>query len=163
MLDAASDLKMPAQPPRMGAGAGVQMRYDSTRHSNMVTSCPAATGPSWLGRHAPDTDAFRGEEGGQGRARLGHGRAGRHTLPSARALGWHQCSPVPKGHPGWCLGAVWVPVPPWLSTGDPCPEPGEPGCWKPREPLQLPRAPALIHPEQGDLPSSVPPSSTTPL
>lgn len=53
VLDAASDLKTtnPAS-PGLGARTGVQMRDDSPRHTNMVTSCPAA-----MGRAVLDTGA----------------------------------------------------------------------------------------------------------
>lgn len=72
VLDAASDLKMRAQPRRMRRGAGVQMRSDSARHSNMVTSCPAATAPGRAEGDAPATLASRGEEE-EGRAGPGSG------------------------------------------------------------------------------------------
>lgn len=163
-LHAASDLKSGPGLPGCSTGAGVQMRYDSARHSNMVTSCPAATGPGWVGRSCPSHRCISGG-GGDGRAGPGSGtyvRAG--TLCPVPGLGWHQSLSHwdrPMSPTGVALDGAWVPpVPPWQSFGDPCPEPGEPG-----EPLQLPPvgAPALVHPAHGHLPSSVPSSSTSPL
>lgn len=127
----------------------MQMRYDSARHTNMVTSCPAATGPYWVGRRCP---SHRCISGGGGRARAGPGRA--RTCGQAHAAHCQVAGTAPalvrpgptrgshRCHPGWCLGAVWVPVPPWLSFGDPCPEPGEPGCWQ----APCPETPSSCHP-----------------
>lgn len=112
------------------------MRDDSARHSNMVTSCPCAR---------PGGRASGGG-GGQGRAGPGSGtyvRAGtrcpgRWDGTGARHSGTNPR--VPSTHPGWGLGAVWVPpVPPWLSFGDPCPEPG---CWQ----APCPENPSSCHP-----------------
>lgn len=78
------------------------------------------------------------------RRRAGQGRARAGTCGQAHAArGAGMAPPLPPSHPGWCSGAVWVPpAPPRLSFGEPCPEPGEPGCWQ----APCPENPSSCHP-----------------
>lgn len=116
MLAAAPDLKTtnPASPGR-SARAGVQMRYDSPRHTRMATSCPAATAAR-AGRRCPAA-----------------GTAGRREARAGPRCSAPRAGPAPppprprRGHPStgpWHHSSLMESsaVPGGLAAG--CPVPG---------------------------------------